>query len=344
MITLCGGFPAGSIIGQDCFLVASNEAAEEVNTDDRFKYIDDLEILELVLLSGILQDYDVYSHVPSDIPLDHKYLPGNPTKTQSNLDSIALWTDQNQMKLNPSKCSYMVFSRMEEQFVTRLTVNGNKIDQRNVSKILGCWVDEDAGKWTTNTREICKSAYSRMAMLSKLKYVGVTTEDLLEIYSLFIRSRAEYLSVVWHSSLTVEQAHKIENIQKTSLKIILGDNYIDYPAALEMCAFEELSVRRQKRCLSFAKKALKYPMGAVLFPENHQHGLNIRTREKYKVNFARTESYRKSAVPYCQSLLNADARDSEARDQAQQPGPSVSHQYRQLLDVMKLPPWTLSPM
>ena len=88
-----------------------------------------------------------------------------------------------------------------------------------------------------------------------------------------------------------------------------------------MCAFEELSVRRQKRCLSFAKKALRYPMGAVLFPENHQHGLNIRTREKYKVNFARTESYRKSAVPYCQTLLNADARDSEARDQAQRAGP-----------------------
>ena len=95
LVTLCGGFPAGSVIGQDCFLVASNDAAQEVNIEDRFKYIDDLEILELVLLSGILQDYDVESHVPSDIPLDHKYLEASTTQTQANLNSIALWTDHN---------------------------------------------------------------------------------------------------------------------------------------------------------------------------------------------------------------------------------------------------------
>jgi hypothetical protein len=154
------------------------------------------------------------------------------------------------MLLNPAKSSYMVFSRCKEQFITRLTVNNNKIDQKNVAKILGCWIDEDPGKWQTNTKELCKSAYSRMSMLSKLRYVGVSTEDLLEIYTLFIRSRAEYLSVVWHSSLTAQQTNKIENIQKTNLKIILGDNFIDYPAALEMTALEELSIRRQKRCLA----------------------------------------------------------------------------------------------
>ena len=46
--------------------------------------------------------------------------------------------------------------------------------------------------------------------------------DLLEIYSVFMRSRAEYMSVVWNSSLTILEGNKIENIQKTSLKIILG--------------------------------------------------------------------------------------------------------------------------
>ena len=67
-----------------------------------------------------------------------------------------------------------------------------------------------------NTRELVKSAYSRISMLSKLKYTGVSAKDLLKIYALFVRSCAEYISVAWHSSLTVEQALKIENIQKTS--------------------------------------------------------------------------------------------------------------------------------
>ena len=138
LISLCGGFSAGSVIGQDCYLVASDSSVQDVNEDDRFKYIDDLEILELVLLSGILEDYDGVSYVPSDLPLDHIFLPGTSTLTQVNLDKIARWTSDYKMLLNPNKCSYMVFSRSNEQFVTRLTVNSNKIDQKHVAKILGC--------------------------------------------------------------------------------------------------------------------------------------------------------------------------------------------------------------
>ena len=98
------------------------------------------------------------------------------------------------------------------------------------------------------------------------------------------------MSVVWHSSLRAHQTNKVENIQKTSLKIILGDNFIDYPAALEMTGLEELSLRRQNRCLVFAKSSLKYPVGQQLFPENIDHGQSIRTHEKFVVNCARTES------------------------------------------------------
>ena len=165
---LCGGFPQGSKIGEDCFLSASNDCADPVPIEDRFKYIDDLQILELVMLRGILQDYETYLHVPSDIPLDHRYLDASSTNMQSYLDQTALWTSQNLMKLNPEKSSYTIFSRAKEDFVTRLTINGTKIDQKNVTKILGCWIEEDAGHWNINTRELVKAAYSRLSMLTKL--------------------------------------------------------------------------------------------------------------------------------------------------------------------------------
>ena len=60
----------------------------------------------------------------------------------------------------------------------------------------------------------CKKAYSRLGMLTKLKYVGVPTEDLLDIYILFIRSVTEYCAVVFHSSLTLQQSDKIEKSRK----------------------------------------------------------------------------------------------------------------------------------
>ena len=71
----------------------------------------------------------------------------------------------------------------------------------SVKNLLGVWLQQDL-KWDENTKQICKKAYSRISYLSKLKYVGIKTEDLLTIYDLYIRSLAEYCSVVWHKSLT----------------------------------------------------------------------------------------------------------------------------------------------
>jgi hypothetical protein len=223
----------------------------------------------------------------------------------------------------------MILSRAKVDFVTRLSVGGAKIDQKGVTKILGCWIDEDAGKWSTNTRELIKSAYSRIPMLTKLKYTGVKTQDLLEIYSLFIRSRAEYMSVVWHSSLTAEETKKIENIQKTCFKIILGDAYTDYQSSLEWTQYQELSARREARCLSFSRKCLRTPLTQGLFPENPESIQGVRRSERFKVNFAHTENYRKSSVPHCQRLLNKHhlmeeemrrTRREEARARAREEG------------------------
>ena len=103
-------------------------------------------------------------------------------------------------------------------------------------------------------------------MLTKLKYAGVSIEDLVDIFILFIRSITEYCSVAFHSSLTIEQSEKIEQIQKTCLKVILGDMYISYSSALEMTNLTKLSDRREKRCLDFARKCLKHPRNNRLFP------------------------------------------------------------------------------
>ena len=81
-------------------------------------------------------------------------------------------------------------------------------------KILGVWLEEDAGSWSKKTNELCRSAYGRTSILTKLKYVGVSRSDLIKIYCLLIRSRAEYASVLFRSSLTKEQSKKIENISE----------------------------------------------------------------------------------------------------------------------------------
>ena len=142
-------------------------------------------------------------------------------------------------------------------------------------------------------------------MITKLKYVGVSLEDLIDINILFIRSVTEYCAVAFHSSLTQDQSDKLEGIQKTCLKVILGEMYVNYQAALEMCGLQTLYGRRQKRCLDFAIKSVKHPRNRRLFPLNpvsNDHFL--REKQLFRVNFARTDAYKDSTIPYCQRLLN----------------------------------------
>ena len=131
------------------------------------------------------------------------------------------------MKLNEDKTKYMIFSRSETEFATRLSVNGKTLDRIEAVKIVGVWLTTWLD-WEKNTCEICRKAYARVTMITKLKYARVKTEDLIHIYILYIRSVLEYCSVLWHSTLTVEQSQAIERVQKTCLKIILGPEYASY--------------------------------------------------------------------------------------------------------------------
>ena len=113
--------------------------------------------------------------------------------------------------------------------------------------------------------------------------------------------------MAFHSSLTVEQSVKLEQILKTCLKVILGDMYVSYSSALEMTGLKPLSELRQQRCLDFARKCLKHPRNSKLFPLKKTEAKdlhNLRNQEIFEVNFSGGGKYKNSAIPFCQRLLN----------------------------------------
>ena len=182
-----------------------------------------------------------------------------------------------------------------------LTSHAHKIDQVNEQKV---WITDDL-KWEKNSKELSKGAFARVSMLTKLKYVGVCQSDLIDVYKLFIRSLLEYCSIVWHSRLTEEDMRVLERVQKTSLRIILGESYESYPSALEACNLNTLYYRREERSLKCAYKCLKHPVNRRLFPLNPNcHDLHQKSKEKYTVNFAKSEALKKSTIPYLQRKLN----------------------------------------
>ena len=79
-LNLIGGGPQGTLLGQLEYLVLSNDNADCVSPEDRYKYIDDLTLLQLVCLSGLLIEYNCTEHVPSDVGIHQTFLPQTSTR------------------------------------------------------------------------------------------------------------------------------------------------------------------------------------------------------------------------------------------------------------------------
>ena len=277
-------------------------------SDEKFKFIDDLSVVEVINLISIgLACYNTRSHVPSDIATDNLYLDSANIKSQEYLDNISDWTGKQEMKLNTDKTKYMLFNYSTKyQFNTRQTLEGGKIDQTHQTKLLGLVLRDDLS-WKSNTKELSKRAYSRMLIIKKLYQFDVPVEELINIYILYIRSVVEQSAVVWHSSITKGEQRDLERTQKVALRIILKDSYTSYPEALKLSGLDTLSERRSKLCLNFAKKCTKSEKTSEMFPLNKKV-VNTRHHEQFNVTHARTDRLAKSAIPYMQRLLNANSK------------------------------------
>ena len=129
--------------------------------------------------------------------------------------------------------------------------------------------------------------------------------NLRKIYILFVRSQLEQSAVVWHSSLTEQQKRDLERVQRSALKIILGSRYQSYRKALDILNLEPLEQRREYLCLKFAQRCSKNDKTKQMFPLNEKiHGMDLRNKEKFKVQHANTHRLKNSAIIYMQKLLN----------------------------------------
>ena len=83
--------------------------------DERYKFIDDLSVLEIISLINIgFASFNAKQQVPSDMAVDLDFLPPSNIAFQSHLHRIEAWTEQNKMKLNTDKTNYMVVNFSKE--------------------------------------------------------------------------------------------------------------------------------------------------------------------------------------------------------------------------------------
>ena len=111
MRSLNGGGPQGGTLGIEEYLSQSNDNTNFLKEDEKFKYIDDLSMLEIVNLISIgIASFNFRATVASDIGIDKKYLPPQNILSQSYIQSNEAWTNSKQIKLNVEKSKYVIMN------------------------------------------------------------------------------------------------------------------------------------------------------------------------------------------------------------------------------------------
>ena len=298
----------GASLGNWEFLSQTNDNADCVPLEDRYKFVDDLSTLEVINLLTIgLSSFYMKQQVPSDIPVHGQYISADKLKSQTYLNAINTWTVQQKMVLSEKKTKAMIFNFTDNhQFTTRLELKGQNVEIVDQMKILGTVIKSNLS-WNDNCQLIIKKVNARMQLLRRIHSFGATVDEMVHLWIVFCRSVLEQSCVVWHSSLTQENIEDLERCQKIFTKLVLKKKYLNYEDALTKLNLDCLHSRRQHLCEKFAKSGIKHKKLDDLFPENNKK-LKMETRnyEKYSVKFANTERLKKSSIVSMQRCLNEE--------------------------------------
>ena len=146
----------------------------------------------------------------------------------NNLKKTRIQTEQNEIKLNYER--------------------KNPCRTKNVDEIRLLWIiSRSDTRWFSNTQNKTSKANKRLWILRRLKHLGANHEDLLEVYTKYIRcvlelavpailfhraSNYHYIrvscnSLHWYQlSKAVPAKVRKQRIQKCSVQIILGDSLL----------------------------------------------------------------------------------------------------------------------
>ena len=87
---------------------------------------------------------------------------------------------------------------------------------------------------------------SRIWILRRLKPLGASQEELIDVYIKQIRCILEFAVAAWNSGLNKGQIGQIERVQKCALAVILDKEYISYNQALLTTNLKTLQERRKR--------------------------------------------------------------------------------------------------
>ena len=212
------------------------------------------------------------------------------------------------MVINKNKTKAMLFNPCKSKdFMPDVRIGSQLIEVTEEIRLLGVTVSSDL-KWSSNTENLVKKASKRLWLIRRLKNMGASQWDLVDMYTKQIRSVLELAVPAWQGALTLEEKLDIERIQKSAAHIIMGQKYHSYDFALKYLNLESLESRRVKLCLNFAQKALKHDKFQSWFKLSDRKQCTRKDKPKFCEVYAKHSRLYKSPIAFLTRLLNEHSK------------------------------------
>ena len=205
------------------------------------------------------------------------------------------------MQLNKTKTKIQPFNCSRKfDFLPELNVDGQNLEVVYSTNILGV-IFSSSLKWDEHVDELVKKSRQKVWFIQRLKRVGASQKNLVEMYKLFVRQSLEFAAPLWANALTQNNKHKIERIQAQVTDLILGPNQLSYSERLRELDLSDLEERRLKLSKKFCSKMIKDDCFKFLFP---QRRTKTRSKRKYIEPQCKTNRMKLSAIPSFIQMLN----------------------------------------
>lgn len=201
-ICVTSGVPQGSILGPLFFNIFINNIIDGLNVKCLL-YADDMKI---------------YGHIRDT----HDCV-----KLQLALDQLSLWCVNNRLALNVSKCNVMSFSLKHCAVEYDYTLDGQVLQRPNIFCDLGVTFDRTLS-FTAHISNVITSCFRSLGFIIRNSHDFVNTGTIKLLYFAYVRSRAEYASVIWSPYYNVH-INNLERIQRRFLKYLSFKEDGTYP-------------------------------------------------------------------------------------------------------------------
>lgn len=168
----------------------------------------------------VLSDFFFNQFVYADDTIRHRnnINKNDEEKLQKDLDNLASWEENFNMKFHPSKCNVLHFSRARKPKTTTYSLHGQLLERVEQAKYLGVTLSSKA-TWDTHIENSTNKANKTLGFLRRNRITSSKAKSTA--YKIIVRPILEYACAVWDPH-TTKNVKALEALQRRAARWALN--------------------------------------------------------------------------------------------------------------------------